>query len=313
MPTLDWIGKAAVVDHHRQVPYRLLHCDRKLSAGDPDSGNLLVQGDNLLALKALLPYYAGKVKCIYIDPPYNTGGRLLDHGPLQHERFAKGRNGMIPTMKSRQRIIDHGEVFTPPGLVNDMLDLVAHECERIDSRFLEPACGNGNFLAEVLRRKLLTVDKRNTRNREKWERDAILSVCSLYGIDLLPDNIADCRCRLLDVVRDAHAACFKSLLPDEAARAAAYILSKNIVQGDALTFLNSDDRPIVFPEWSPVNGSMLKRRDFAYDHLLEQAHIASTPLFSDLGKDVYLPTPVAELPPCHYLSVPHAEASHERS
>jgi adenine-specific DNA-methyltransferase len=73
MPTLDWIGKGAVVNHHRKVPYHLLHCDKELSAGEPDAGNLLVQGDNLLALKALLPYYAGKVKCIYIDPPYNTG------------------------------------------------------------------------------------------------------------------------------------------------------------------------------------------------------------------------------------------------
>ena len=89
---------------------------------------------------------------------------------------------MISTVKSRQRIIDHGEVFTPSALVNDMLDLVAHECERIDSRFLEPACGDGNFLAEVLRRKLLTVDKKNARNPDKWERDAILAVCSLYGI-----------------------------------------------------------------------------------------------------------------------------------
>jgi len=73
MPTLDWLGKQAVVNHHREVPTRLLHCDSELSFGDPDAGNLLVQGDNLEALKALLPYYAGKVKCIYIDPPYNTG------------------------------------------------------------------------------------------------------------------------------------------------------------------------------------------------------------------------------------------------
>lgn len=73
MPTLDWIGKKAVVNHHREVPYRLIHCDSALSAGDPEAGNLLVQGDNLEALRALLPYYAGKVKCIYIDPPYNTG------------------------------------------------------------------------------------------------------------------------------------------------------------------------------------------------------------------------------------------------
>ena len=92
---------------------------------------------------------------------------------------------MARSVTNRQRIIDHGEVFTPPGLVNDMLDLVAHECERIDSRFLEPACGDGNFLAEVLRRKLLTVSKRHAENRDKWERDAILAVSSLYGIDLL--------------------------------------------------------------------------------------------------------------------------------
>lgn len=73
MPTLDWIGKSAVLNHHREVPFRLLNSNPTLSAGDPETGNLLVQGDNLHALKALLPYYAGRVKCIYIDPPYNTG------------------------------------------------------------------------------------------------------------------------------------------------------------------------------------------------------------------------------------------------
>jgi hypothetical protein len=219
---------------------------------------------------------------------------------------------MARSINNRQRVIDHGEVFTPPGLVNDMLDLVAHECERIDSRFLEPACGDGNFLAEVLRRKLLTVSKRNARNRDKWERDAVLAVCSLYGIDLQGDNIAACRERLLKVVSDAHAARFKAPLPDDAARASAYILSKNIVQGDALTLRTSGDRPIVFPEWSPLNGSMLKRRDFAYDQLLDHAHISNLPLFSDLGKDVFVPTPVGEYPPCHYLKVADAEASIER-
>jgi len=73
VPTLDWIGKQAVINHHREVPTRLLHCDSSLSVGDPDAGNLLVEGDNLEALKALLPYYAGQVKCIYVDPPFNTG------------------------------------------------------------------------------------------------------------------------------------------------------------------------------------------------------------------------------------------------
>jgi site-specific DNA-methyltransferase (adenine-specific)/adenine-specific DNA-methyltransferase len=73
MPTLDWIGKKAVVNHHKEIPFHLLKCDLDLSVGESGSDNLLVQGDNLLALKALLPYYSGKVKCIYIDPPYNTG------------------------------------------------------------------------------------------------------------------------------------------------------------------------------------------------------------------------------------------------
>ncbi len=217
-------------------------------------------------------------------------------------------------IKSRQRVIDHGEVFTPQKLVKDMLDLpgVSQECERIDSRLLEPACGTGNFLTEVLRRKLHTVDKRNARNRDKWERDAILSQCSLYGIDLLADNIAACRTRLLDVAREAYTTRFKSALPDEAARAAGFILLKNIVQGDALTFLSVDGRPIVFPEWSPINGTMLRPRDFAYNQLLEHAHTASTPLFSDLGHDVYLPTPVGEFPPCHYLKVNDSEVVRER-
>lgn len=216
---------------------------------------------------------------------------------------------MTHSINKRQRIIDHGEVFTPPGLVNDMLDLVAHECERIDSRFLEPACGDGNFLAEVLRRKLSTVDKKNAKHRDKWERDAVLAVCSLYGIDLLADNIAACRSRLLSVVSDAHTGRFKEPLAEHASKAIAFILSKNIVQGDALSFRTSNDRPIVLPEWSPINGTLLKRRDFAYDHLLGHAEMASTPLFSDLGENVFVPTPVGEYPPCRYTDVADAEAS----
>ena len=216
---------------------------------------------------------------------------------------------------TRQRIIDHGEVFTPPGIVDDMLDLVSHECERVDSRFLEPACGNGNFLAEVLRRKLLTVDKKQTQNSEKWTRDATLAVSSLYGIDLLADNIAACGLRLLAVVSGAHSNCFKTSLPEAVARTVAFILSKNIVQGDALTLLTAAGKPIVFPEWSPVNGSMLKRRDFKFDHLLQAAHYTSTShktLFSDLGEDVFSPIPVADYPPCHYLKIHDAEAAYER-
>jgi len=214
---------------------------------------------------------------------------------------------------SRQRIIDHGEVFTPPELVNDMLNLVAHECERIESRFLEPACGDGNFVSEVLRRKLLTVDSRNKSNRVKWERDAVLAVCSIYGIDLLPDNVEICRKRLLQIVQDKYQERFKESLSTEAENAFSFILSRNIVQGDALNMRTSEDRPIVFSEWSPVNKSMLKRHDFAYDQLLNEAHISNLPLFNDSGNDVFLPTSVGEFPPCHYLKVHQAEQIIERT
>ena len=202
--------------------------------------------------------------------------------------------------RSRQRVIDHGEVFTPPELVNDMLDLVAHECERIDSRFLEPACGDGNFLAEVLRRKLRTADKNHPRNPTRWERDAILCLCSLYGIDLLPDNVVACRKRLLDIVEHAHSTRFKAPLSEPVRGAAAYVLSTNIIHGDALSLTTADGHPISFPEWSVVDGMKLKRRDYAFRELLDHADVKSLPLFSDLGHAVFI---------CHYLTVADAKGT----
>ncbi len=218
-----------------------------------------------------------------------------------------------PDVISRQRVIAHGEVFTPPGLVRDMLDLVAHECERIDSRFLEPACGDGNFLAEVLRRKLLTVEKTRRRFRGKWERDAFLCVCSVYGIELMFDNVVDCRNRLLTVVDHAHRTQLKKPIPSPAVLAMQYVLSRNIVHADALDMRTLDLRAIVFSEWSPVNGLLIKRRDFAYEHLLRTASGAMLPVFNDQGQGVFLPTPAGEFPPCHYLKVADAEKHIERT
>ena len=193
-----------------------------------------------------------------------------------------------------------------------MLDLVADECRRIDSRFLEPACGDGNFLIEVLRRKLAVVAERHApttrrRDRRGWERDAIIAVTSLYGIELLSDNVAACRDRLATAFNDEYGRLFPNAAEDStgpAVRASVcHILSLNVVCGDALSFLRPDGTPIILPEWSPVNGTMLKRRDFRFDHLLKQADIGSRPLFSDLGEEVYLPEPVADHPPVHYLKL----------
>jgi hypothetical protein len=190
-----------------------------------------------------------------------------------------------------------------------MLDLVARECERIDSRFLEPACGDGNFLIEVLVRKLQTVNRQNPREFSRWERDGLLSLCSLYGIDLLGDNVLACRERLVAFIAEARLGQFKEPASDAFLMSARFVIERNIVQGDALTLLTASGSPIVFSEWVPVNGSMIKRRDFKYSQLLGHAQIVSSPLFSDLGEDVFLPEPVGEYPPKHYLRLhEHGEA-----
>lgn len=172
-------------------------------------------------------------------------------------------------VKSRQRVADHGEVFTAEREVKAMCDLVKSETERIESRFLEPACGNGNFLAEVLARKLAVVKNRYGKNPADYERYSVLAVMSLYGVDILADNAQECRERLLALWDKEYTAAVKHA-PDELCRdAVRYILQKNILCGDALTMEQADGSPIVFAEWSFV-GNQVKRRDFRLDVLLKE-------------------------------------------
>lgn len=210
---------------------------------------------------------------------------------------------------SRQRVSDHGEVYTPKSIVNQMLDLVAQETERIDSRFLEPACGTGNFLAEVLQRKLEVVKNRYSKSQLDYERYAILAVSSIYGIDILEDNVEKCRQRLLALFTDHYKAIFKEAIKADCIRSAEFILGRNIEWGDALTLMTvgPNPKPIIFSEWSPVNGSQLKRRDFSFKNLLQHAGMRDLPLFSDLGEDVFLPTPTKEFPLVHFLKVADAD------
>ena len=165
-------------------------------------------------------------------------------------------------VKSKKRVADHGEVFTNEREVNAMLDLVKHETERIESRFLEPACGNGNFLAEVLRRKLNVVDQRYGKSQYDWERYAVIAVSSIYGVEILEDNAKECRERLFKIFNERYSALFKEKCKEECKRSIRFLLSRNILWGDALDFTNPvTKRPIVFSEWSAVNDSMVKRRD----------------------------------------------------
>jgi hypothetical protein len=207
---------------------------------------------------------------------------------------------------SRKRVADHGEVLTGKREVNAMLDLVKQETVRIESRFLEPACGNGNFLSAILERKLAVAEKRYGKSRLDFERNAILAVSSIYGIDILEDNVRQCRERLQGVFDGAYySRLFKHHARNKCRDAVRFILERNIVWGDALTLKTVGDQPgyIVFSEWSPVNGSMLKRRDFTFHGLLAHEEMKELPLFSDLGEDVFIPTPVNEYPPIHFLEL----------
>lgn len=165
---------------------------------------------------------------------------------------------------SRQRVTEHGEVYTSEREVNAMLDLVKQETERIESRFLEPACGTGNFLIEILNRKLNIVAKHYIKSQVEFELYSIVAVSSIYGIDILEDNVKACRKRLFDLFETGYKKLFKENIKNECLKSIDYILSCNIIWGDALTLKTEDKKKehIVFSEWSPVNGSMIKRRDF---------------------------------------------------
>lgn len=166
-------------------------------------------------------------------------------------------------VKSRQRVADHGEVFTPSWMVEKMLDLVKDESERIDSRFLEPACGSGNFLLAVLRRKLSAVQIRFGQNEFEKRHNALFALMCIYGIELLEDNITDCRNILLGELKEF----LKIADEDLILSAARHVLSSNIIQGDALTLRNANGTPIHFPEWGYLGKGKYQRRDFKYDSL----------------------------------------------
>lgn len=198
-----------------------------------------------------------------------------------------------PLIKSRSRVVDHGEVFTPPWMVENMLDLVKPETERIDSRFLEPACGSGNFLRPVLLRKLAAVEARYGRNDFDKRQYALLAVMCLYGIELLADNIAECRANLLDSFTSQ----LKLADTDDLRRAAESVLRVNLVHGDALTMQTAAGQPITFAEWGYLGKGKFQRRDFRYDHLTESSNFnAKDSLYSMLGRHELF-TPVQDYAP----------------
>ena len=207
-------------------------------------------------------------------------------------------------VKSKQRVSDHGEVFTAEREVNAMLDLVKPEAERIDSRFLEPACGEGAFLIEILRRKLEVVKSRYGKRPYDYERYAVLAVTSIYGVDILQDNVEICRQRLYELWDKAYTANAKAQANEQCREVVRFILRKNILCGDALTMRQSDGTPIIFAEWSLVTENQIKRRDYALDELLagheEQMNIFMVGWEYDEETKAFIPAAVQEYPVVDY-------------
>jgi hypothetical protein len=191
--------------------------------------------------------------------------------------------------------------------VDAMLNLVEQETRRIESRFLEPACGTGNFLVEVLTRKLDVVSARYKKSQIEFERYGMLAVASIYGIDLLQDNVELCRQRLLDIFNKCYLENIKADPNKEYIDAIKFILSRNIECGDALTLktVEAIPRPIIFSEWSLIGGNVI-RRDYSFHELVAQSAITELPLFSDLGDEVYIPEPVKEFPLTALHRIPDA-------
>lgn len=206
-------------------------------------------------------------------------------------------------VKSRERVQQHGEVFTNEREVNAMLDLVKHETERIDSRFLEPACGDGNFLAEILRRKLRVCRsyvEQGKNTQLEYEKNAVLAVSSMYGIELLPDNAMACRERLFQIFSDEYHALYKEEIKPECLDSIRYLLSKNIIIGDALNYHRVDrpDEWIVISEWSLLGSGLMNRRDYTFSYLVATSH--GNDLFSDVPCDTFEPVYFLNLNPASY-------------
>lgn len=229
---------------------------------------------------------------------------------------------MKEQVKSKERVAERGEVFTSEREVKAMCDLVATQCDNVDSTFLEPACGDGNFLAEILDRKLDRVKKDARNDATQWEWLPVRAVASLYGVDIMQDNAEECRQRLFDKWNKAYKAACKKYCNDETRESVQYILSKNIVCGNALTMMcvtekqEDTEKYITFAEFKTCGKPyMLKRRDYRLDVLLKanEKPIAQGQLKLNFDVDdiynylkinsvteEYEPIPLREYPPLHY-------------
>lgn len=223
--------------------------------------------------------------------------------PLPLPAPREGRTDSI--IKSKQRVADHGEVFTPSWLVEKMLDLVKGETERIDSRFLEPACGSGSFLVPILQRKLAAVEARYGKSDFEKRHHSLQALTCLYGIELLADNIAECRANMLAVFAEY----LRLDETDDLYRAASEVLSLNLIHGDAMTMKGADGEPIRVVEWGYLSKGKFQRRDFRLDVLTGMASLREErSLFAGLANHEIF-KPVRSYPPMTVSDLAQADAA----
>lgn len=204
-------------------------------------------------------------------------------------------------VKSKERVQNHGEVFTSEREVNAMLDLVYYETQNIESRFLEPACGDGNFLIKILERKINVVERKYKKSQSDFEKWSFIAISSLYGIDLLEDNIEDCRNRLYDKYFEIYSRIYKKKIKYDFLNSIRYVLEHNLLVGNALTMKINESDYIIFPEWSFVKGNNIRRRDYIYKELIREED--SKEIISVENKNAFIPEPVKEYPLISYLRV----------
>jgi hypothetical protein len=208
--------------------------------------------------------------------------------PVYFDTFLIWQTLPMDLVRSRKRVSDHGEVFTPPWMVDSMLQLVNTELERIESRFLESACGSGNFLKAILEHKLNVVSTRYKGNKFELGHYGLLALMSVYGIELLEDNVAECRGELLNTFQSSPS----GQHDPEAVAAAAHVLSVNIIHGDALSmkFVTGGIGPIIFPEWTYLGKGKYQRRDFQLQVLTQMSSFGEDTLFGDMSQhDIFIP------------------------
>ena len=229
----------------------------------------------------------------------------------------------VGQVRTRQRVTDHGEVYTNAREVNAMLDLVKDETERIDSRFLEPACGHGNFLEAIMERKLDAVEKKYKRSQTEFEAQSLLGLACIYGIDIQEDNVLEARDRLFDLLEQRYRKLIGKELDRTLSASIRYVLDRNIIHGDALELrtvppkkperpqngrptldsLKNLGKPIVFSEWSLIGTDKIKRIDYSFEELLDKT---TGPLWDTVEKREREFKRVAEFPLVHYLEIPNA-------